>query len=672
MFKKVLIANRGEIACRIILTLREMGITSVAVFSDADRNARHVKMADEAYHIGGSRPDESYLRSDTILELAQRENIDAIHPGYGFLSENSKFAAACADAGVVFIGPRAESIDKMGAKDAAKALMEAANVPVVPGYHGKEQDPSFLKDEAEKVGFPLLIKAVSGGGGKGMRVVEESSTFLDLLDSVKREALNAFSDDRVLLERYITKPRHIEFQVFGDTHGNYVHLHERECSLQRRHQKILEETPSPFLDDKTREAMGVAAVNAARAIQYEGAGTIEFIVGDDKAFYFMEMNTRLQVEHPVTEMVTGQDLVKWQLLVASGEPLPLKQEDISTSGHSIETRIYAENPYNQFLPSTGQLHRLRFPERNINCRVETGVDEKDVISVFYDPMIAKLVVWGDDRETARMRLLKALGESGIMGVENNISFLERLISHPHFIENAIDTQYIDTNLETLLSDSELELPQEVVLAASVYLLLDQQKENSRMAARSKEPNSPWFDTTGWRLNELSTRSLFFQDPENPEDDNIEIEVTEHENHFIFHLENEMDVLVEDLGNDELRLHVNGSWQNFRIMQQDENLQISYQHHWYPLTIVNPFVADLSAQDVSTNIKAPMPGMIFKMLIKNGESVNEGQPLAIIEAMKMEHSLTAPADCVIEEVRFQEGDFVEADMILITFVDDAES
>ena len=672
MFKKVLIANRGEIACRIILTLREMGITSVAVFSDADRNARHVKMADEAYHIGGSRPDESYLRSDTILELAQRVNINAIHPGYGFLSENSKFADACAKSGITFIGPRAESIDKMGAKDAAKALMEAANVPVVPGYHGENQDPSFLQDEAEKVGFPLLIKAVSGGGGKGMRVVTESGSFLDSLDAVKREALNAFSDDRVLLERYITKPRHIEFQVFGDTHGNYVHLHERECSLQRRHQKILEETPSPFLDAETREAMGIAAVNAARAIQYEGAGTIEFIVGDDKAFYFMEMNTRLQVEHPVTEMVTGQDLVKWQLLVAADKPLPLKQEEITSSGHSIETRIYAENPYNQFLPSTGQLHRLRFPERNINCRVETGVDEQDVISVFYDPMIAKLVVHGDDRETARMRLLKALGESGIMGVENNITFLERLASHPDFIESRIDTQYIDTNLDLLLADSEVVLPQEVLLAASVHLLLDQQKENRQKATHSQESNSPWFDTTGWRLNDQSTRSLFFLDDENPEDEPTEIEVTEHENHFIFHLEDEVDVLVEDPGKDDLRLHINDSWQNFRIVQNGEKLQVSYQHHWYPLTIFNPFVADLSGQDLSTNIKAPMPGMIFKMLVKNGEAVNEGQPLAIIEAMKMEHTLTAPTDCVIEDVRYQEGEFVEADVILITFVDESES
>ncbi len=666
MFKKVLIANRGEIACRVISTLKKMGITSVAVYSDADRHARHVKLADEAYHIGGSRPDESYLKVETLLTLAKRIGVDAIHPAYGFLSENSGFARACPEAGITFIGPSADSIEKMGAKDAAKALMEAANVPVVPGYHGEEQNPDFLEEQACKVGFPLLIKAVSGGGGKGMRVVNAASEFANSLDSVKREAVNAFGDDRVLLERYISKPRHIEFQVFGDSHGHYVHLHERECSLQRRHQKIIEETPSPFLDEETREAMGVAASNAARAISYLGAGTIEFIVGEDRSFYFMEMNTRLQVEHPVTEMVTGQDLVEWQLRIAAGEALPLTQDQITSAGHSFETRLYAENPNNLFLPSTGKLSHLRFPQADKNCRVETGVEEGDVISVFYDPMIAKLVVWGENREIARTRLLKALGESGIIGVENNIAFLETLATHPDFIENRIDTQYIDAKLDTILEDSRIGLPQNVLLAASVRLLLDGQKMVSSMAEAADDSNSPWFDTTGWRPNGQSERSLFFRYEES---DDIEIVVTEQANHFIFHLENDLDVLIEEAENDVIRLQIDGCWERFITLRNENNLLISWKNRWYNLLEVNPFEPDLSDIDGVSNIIAPMPGKLLKVLVSNGDSVTEGQPLAILEAMKMEHTLTASFDGVIDQVFCVEEDFVEADATLITFAED---
>ncbi|HIG79677.1 MAG TPA: acetyl/propionyl/methylcrotonyl-CoA carboxylase subunit alpha [Cycloclasticus sp.] len=665
MFKKVLIANRGEIACRVISTLKKMGIISVAVYSDADRHARHVKLADEAYYIGGSRPDESYLKADTLIELAQRIGAEAIHPAYGFLSENSDFARACPAADITFIGPSADSIEKMGAKDAAKSLMEVANVPVVPGYHGKEQGAEHLKHEAEKVGYPLLIKAVSGGGGKGMRVVHSAEEFNDLLDAVMREALNAFGDDRVLLERYIGKPRHIEFQVFGDTHDNYVHLHERECSLQRRHQKIIEETPSPFLDEKTRQAMGVAAVNAARAIQYEGAGTIEFIVGEDRSFYFMEMNTRLQVEHPVTEMVTGQDLVEWQLRVAAGEPLPLTQEQITSTGHSFETRLYAENPNNLFLPSTGKLQHLVFPEANEHCRVETGVSQGDTISIFYDPMIAKLVVWGENREVARTRLVQALGESGIMGVENNIAFLETLANHPDFINNNIDTQYIDAKLDSLLANSEVELPQAVLLAASVRLLLDEQKSVSDMAAQSSEVNSPWFDTTGWRLNGQSERNLYFKYNDG---DDIEIVVTEHESHFIFHLDNDLEVLLDESNGSAIRLQINNSWQRFNILKHGDELIISWKNRWYPLTVINPFEPHLSSSGMASSIIAPMPGKLLKVFVKQGESVSENQPLAILEAMKMEHTLTAPFNGVIKDVFHVQDAFVEADATLITFME----
>lgn len=663
MFKKVLIANRGEIACRVISTLKKMGITSVAVYSDADRDSRHVKLADEAYHIGGSRPDESYLKADVLLALAKKVNVDAIHPAYGFLSENSGFARACPEAGIAFIGPSAESIEKMGAKDAAKALMETANVPVVPGYHGENQDPDYLQQQAEKVGFPLLIKAVSGGGGKGMRVVNSADQFAELLDSVKREAINAFADDRVLLERYISKPRHIEFQVFGDSHKNYVHLHERECSLQRRHQKIIEETPSPFLDEKTRQAMGEAAVNAARAINYLGAGTIEFIVGEDRSFYFMEMNTRLQVEHPVTEMVTGQDLVEWQVRVAAGQALPLKQEQITSTGHSFETRLYAENPNNLFLPSTGKLHHLRFPETDENLRVETGVEQGDTISVFYDPMVAKLVVWGEDREIARERLLNALGETGIIGVENNIAFLETLATHPDFIANKIDTQYIDKKLETLLSDSQVELPQNVLLAAAVSILLDEKQAVNTVAKAAADSNSPWFDTTGWRPSGLSQRSLFF----NYEDsDDIEVQVTENVNHYIFHLKNDLDITAESKANNVIRLQINGSWERFITLRHDNIILISWKNRWYSLTEVNPFEPDLSTAGGASNIIAPMPGKLLKVLVANDDAVTEGQPLAIIEAMKMEHTLSAPFDGEIDQVFYAENDFVEADATLITF------
>lgn len=667
MFKKILIANRGEIACRVISTLKKMGITSVAVYSDADRHARHVTLSDEAYYIGASRPDESYLKADDLLALAKKKNIDAIHPGYGFLSENSHFARACLEAKITFIGPSADSIEKMGAKDAAKVLMEAANVPVVPGYHGENQAPEHLQKQAEKVGFPLLIKAVSGGGGKGMRVVNKAAEFAELLDSVKREAMNAFADDRVLLERYISKPRHIEFQIFGDCHENYVHLHERECSLQRRHQKIIEETPSPFLDEKTRQAMGIAAVNAARAIRYSGAGTIEFIVGEDRSFYFMEMNTRLQVEHPVTEMVSGQDLVEWQIRVAAGQALPLKQEQIPRTGHSFEARLYAENPNNQFLPSTGKLQHLRFPTSDKNLRIETGVEQGDSISVFYDPMIAKLVVWGEDRETARKRLLNALGETGIIGVENNIAFLGTLATHPDFIENKIDTQYIDKKLNRLLADSEVELPDNVLLAATVKRLLEGKQLVKEMAATSVDGNSPWFDTTGWRPNGQSQRSLFFNYEET---DEIEIKVTENDEHFIFHLDDDLDVIAESLANDAIRLQINDSWERFIVLRHETSLLISWKNRWYALTEMNPFEPDLSTMSANSNIIAPMPGKLLKVLVANGDAVFEGQPLAIIEAMKMEHTLNAPFDGEIDQVFYSEDDFVEADATLITFKEQA--
>ena len=450
MFSKILIANRGEIACRVIRTARRMGIATVAVYSDADAGALHVAMADAARHIGPPAARESYLNIDAVVTAARDSGSQAVHPGYGFLSENADFAEACVAAGLVFIGPPAEAIRAMGSKAAAKAQMQAHGVPVVPGYHGDEQDQARLAAEAERIGFPVLIKASAGGGGRGMRIVEKADDFARALDGAKREAAGAFGDDRVLLERYLEEPRHIEVQVFGDHHGNIVHLYERDCSIQRRHQKVIEEAPAPGLDSKRRHAMGQAAVEAARAVGYVGAGTIEFIAEAD-AFYFMEMNTRLQVEHPVTEAVTGLDLVEWQLRVAAGETLPFQQEEILQRGHAIELRLYAENPDRGFLPATGILHGLRFPEGE-GVRVDTGVREGDAVTPFYDPLIAKIIAYGENRETARLRLVRALGDTAVLGLATNLGFLARVVTDADFAAGALDTGFIERRRETLLPE----------------------------------------------------------------------------------------------------------------------------------------------------------------------------------------------------------------------------
>ncbi|HET7729958.1 MAG TPA: biotin carboxylase N-terminal domain-containing protein, partial [Usitatibacter sp.] len=510
MFSKILIANRGEIACRVMRTCRRLAIRTVAVHSSIDAHALHVEQADEAYGIGGPRPVDSYLRGDRIIEVARGCGAEAIHPGYGFLSENEGFARAVEAAGLVFIGPTPEAIERMGLKDRAKAIMEKAGVPVVPGYHGESQDDGLLAAKATMIGFPLLIKAVAGGGGKGMRLVTGEAEFASQLAAARREAKSAFGDEAVLVERFIQGPHHIEFQVFGDTHGNYVHLFERECSIQRRHQKVLEETPSPFLDDAMRGAMGDAAVAAARAIGYRGAGTIEFIAGADRKFYFMEMNTRLQVEHPVTEMITGEDLVEWQLRVAAGEPLPLRQNEIFTGGHSIEVRLCAENPANDFLPETGRIGVMRSPvapvaglEDESDVRLDTGVREGDEVSVFYDPMIAKLVVWGDDRAEAARRMQSALAQTSILGVKTNLAFLERVVRHPAFLAGETDTGFIERHRADLLPPASA-VPLEALVAAASRVFLDERR------AIADAPPSPWNDTGGWRLNQPALRRMDFR------------------------------------------------------------------------------------------------------------------------------------------------------------------
>ena len=509
MFDKILIANRGEIACRVIRTARRLGIRTVAVYSDADADAQHVRLADEARHIGGPRPQDSYLRGDAIIQMARETGAQAIHPGYGFLSENADFADAVQAAGIAFIGPSAASMRRMGSKAGAKELMQAAGVPVVPGYTGEDQTPEVLQREADRIGYPLMIKAAHGGGGKGMRIVRASEKLLPNLESCQREAANAFGRDRVLLERYVQSPRHIEIQVFADTHGTALHLGERECSAQRRYQKVLEESPSPFLTPELRASMGAAAVQAARAIDYTNAGTVEFIVAPDGGFYFMEINTRLQVEHPVTELVTGQDLVEWQLRVAAGEPLPLAQGDIRQDGHAIEVRLYAEDPEAGFLPGSGRLETLRLPAPDAHVRIDAGVVEGDTVTIFYDPMIAKLIVHDRDRPAALARMREALAQCVIEGPKSNIEFLERLVRHPAVVEGRIDSGYLDRHLDEFVSSPHALPDPDLLLAAAAAQLLREETRQHAEAALSRDPTSPWAFADGWRLGHAGVRSLAF-------------------------------------------------------------------------------------------------------------------------------------------------------------------
>ena len=513
MFDTLLIANRGEIACRVAATARRMGLRTVAVYSDADAHARHVAACDMAVHIGAAEPRHSYLRAEAILEASKRTGAQAIHPGYGFLSENEGFARACAEAGIIFVGPPADAIAAMGSKSAAKSLMEKAGVPLVPGYHGDNQDPAFLREQADAIGYPVLIKASAGGGGKGMRIVHASAEFDEALASCKREAASSFSDDRVLIERYLLKPRHIEIQVFADTHGNYVHLFERDCSVQRRHQKVIEEGPAPGMDEERRRAMGEAAVAAARAVGYVGAGTVEFIAEPDGEFYFMEMNTRLQVEHPVTEMITGQDLVEWQLRVAAGEPLPASQDELTLKGHAIEARIYAENPEKGFLPSIGTLDMLEFPAHaefeRADIRVDGGVRQGDTISPFYDPMIAKLIVRGRDRHEARVRMIRALGEIRVAGLQTNIAFLRRLMADKAFATADLDTGLIDRRHDALFPSNGT-VPASV-LALAAAAMLQTQGYAGTGGQSGAIPSDPWGVTDGWRVAGLQQRVFYLVD-----------------------------------------------------------------------------------------------------------------------------------------------------------------
>ena len=667
MFRKILIANRGEIACRVIVAARAMGVRTVAVYSDADRDARHVSLADEARRIGPPEARASYLNMEAILAAARESGAEAIHPGYGFLSENGEFAAACAKAGIVFIGPTPQAIAAMGDKSAAKRLMEKAGVPLVPGYHGENQDPAFLQKEADKIGYPVLIKASAGGGGKGMRIVQDTKAFAAALESAKREAKSSFGDERVLVERYLERPRHIEVQVFGDTHGNIVYLFERDCSVQRRHQKVLEEAPAPGLSPGRRKAMGEAAVAAAKSIQYTGAGTVEFIAAQDGTFYFMEMNTRLQVEHPVTEMITGIDLVKLQFAVAAGDSIPFRQNQIQMHGHAIEARIYAENPAKGFLPSTGTLRHLRAPQgiefaiSGGAVRVDSGVRQGDTITPHYDPMIAKLIVWGEDRAIALGRLRAALADYEIVGVATNVEFLARTVAGKAFSGADLDTGLIERCRAELFPDDS-GAGDEDLAAAALAELIAEQAQAAAAARNSADPHSPWNIVDGWRLNLGSHHELVFAEGERSH--RVEIHFTNAGLKFsrdgrvlslAGHEEN--GALLVTLGNSTFRVRAVRDGAHWHLFRDGAHRVLALQS---VQTTPEPDAAIGS-------LAAPMPGKVLQVLVAVGARVAKGTPLVILEAMKMEHTIAAPHDGQVAELHFKAGEQVNegAELLRLT-------
>jgi 3-methylcrotonyl-CoA carboxylase alpha subunit len=626
MFRTLLIANRGEIACRIMRTAKRMGIATVAVYSDADAQAAHVALADKSVHIGPPSPGESYLNIAAVLDAARQCGADAIHPGYGFLSENAEFADACAAAGIVFVGPPPSAIRAMGLKDRAKALMEKAGVPIVPGYLGDNQSTEQLATEAKKIGYPVLIKAVAGGGGKGMRKVDDAPAFAAALESARREAKSAFGDDKVLIEKFVARPRHIEAQVFADKHGNCVHLFERDCSLQRRHQKVIEEAPAPGMSEAMRASIGEAAMKAAKAVNYVGAGTVEFIADASDGLkpdriWFMEMNTRLQVEHPVTEAITGTDLVEWQLRVAAGEPLPKKQDQLHISGHAVEARLYAEDPQKGFLPSIGTLERLRLSH---DVRVDTGVREGDTVTPFYDPMIAKVIAHDATREGAAAKLAAALEQSEIAGVKTNNAFLIRAISHPNFVRGDIDTGFIDRHKGDLIPAETI--PARALQAAAQLIL----SEHDGTGA------DPWSAHDGFRLGARTLPKL----------------------EFLIDGKRELVEVGDALSEGTAIRLASGA---IAVMEQGETLVVQ------PF---DPFAAADAAGAATDRIVTPMPGKVIQIHVKPGDKVKRGQALAVLEAMKMEHTLTAPADETVEAVGVSAGDQVAEGTVVIRFAREA--
>ena len=660
MFNKILIANRGEIACRIIRTAKKLGIKTVAVYSEADASARHVMLADEAIEIGPAPANQSYLVVDNIIDAALRTQAQAIHPGYGFLSENTKLADVCVKNNIVFIGPPVSAISAMGSKSTAKNIMQDANVPLVPGYHGEDQTEPLLKKEADKIGYPVLIKASAGGGGKGMRVVESSSSFEVDLNAVKRESLAAFADDKVLLEKYLTRPRHIEIQVFCDNNGNAIHLFERDCSIQRRHQKVLEEAPAPGMKKDRREALGQAAIAAAQAINYIGAGTVEFIVDEDGTFFFMEMNTRLQVEHPVTELITGQDLVEWQFRIASGEQLPCSQTDLSINGHALEARIYAEDPDRDFLPATGLLSHLRFAQDNRHVRVDTGVRQGDTVSMHYDPMIAKVIVWDHDRKSCLRRMLSVLDETQVVGVTTNIDFLSSVVSHPAFQAAELDTGFIERHHDQLFLDNE-EINDNILSLASLFVLLSREQDAKQKAKNSLDPYSPWNSLTAWQSNIESNEELYFAEAEK------EFLIRAHykKRAICLEIDNRKIIVKGSINNDgDLSADIDGTHTHVTVVLRENILTIIHSGNNYELTIVNKTEHQADEESTPGSLLSPMPGKVIEVLVSEGDLVKKGAALLILEAMKMEHTITAPMDGTVTTLHYAAGDMLDEGLELL--------
>ncbi len=674
MFDKILIANRGEIACRVAATARRLGIRTVAVYSDVDAQSLHVAVCDEAIRIGAAAPRASYLNGAAILDAAKRSGAQAIHPGYGFLSENETFAADCARAGVVFIGPPPAAIAAMGSKSAAKTIMARAGVPVVPGYHDDDQDPALLAREAARIGFPVLIKATAGGGGKGMKVAASAAEFASALASAQREAKASFGDDRMLVERYLRAPRHIEIQVFADTHGNVVHLFERDCSVQRRHQKVLEEAPAPGMDAERRRAMGDAATAAAKAIGYVGAGTVEFIAEQDGTFYFMEMNTRLQVEHPVTEMITGLDLVEWQLRVAAGEPLPAAQSALAIHGHAIEARIYAEDPDRGFLPSIGRISHWRMPVAGNGVRVDTGFREGDDVSPFYDPLLAKVIAWGEDRARARAALLRALDQCEVTGVTTNVAFLERVVAHHAFASGRLDTGLIDTHRDALLAPASAAPDRAWIAAAlSEYQAIECAARAS--SAGAADPYSPWHAADAWWNGTATHRiAITLADASGqrtvsvkPNDDgsvtlggDVEARTVRADTR-----DGRLFVAAQRGGAPDVEASFAAS-----VVRDGNVLHVFSPAARARLSRVDPLAHADDEAGHPGHLAAPMSGTVVAVMVKPGDSVEKGAPLVVLEAMKMEHTIAAPAAGVVVAVNYGVGDRVAEGADLVDVEDPA--
>ncbi len=668
MFRTLLIANRGEIACRIARTARRMGITTVAVYSAADADAMHVKIADRAIAIGPAPARDSYLDIARIIGAALDTNADAIHPGYGFLSENPAFAEACAAAGIVFVGPPPSAMRAMGSKSAAKALMEKSGVPLLPGYHGDNQDAGFLAAQAKHIGFPVMIKAVSGGGGRGMRIVSTADDFAASLAAARQESAAAFGDDRVLIERFLERPRHIEVQVFADAHGNAVHLFERDCSVQRRHQKVIEEAPAPGLHSARRAAMGAAAVAAAKAVGYQGAGTVEFVANPD-GFFFLEMNTRLQVEHPVTEMITGLDLVEWQLRVAAGERLPATQDAICSTGHAIEARIYAEDPARDFAPSTGRLALFRTQNAADSIRIDTGFATGDTVSIHYDAMLAKLICHASTRDDALRILHRALADTDVVGVASNLDLLGRITVHPDFVAGGIDTGFIARNAGTLLAPAQ-DPTAEVLAAATLCVLSDEADTAAAQAATSADPHSPWHARDQWWPNVASERELQFTiDIDGPQ---LPVRVRHTDAAWRLTIGDRIFTASATRGSDgRLDMTLDAVRERVSATRLGETVIVRRNSETWRLHLPDPIAAAAEEDDAGGRLVAPIPGQVTQIIVAPGMAVTRGQIMVVLEAMKTVFRLAAPSDGIVATVSCQVGDSVIEGQLLVSFAEETE-